>query len=71
MNQRTAKKTQKHSDHGKEWLVVALIFAVALSIRLIGLKFSFPLLTHHDEIFIMDPLVTMSKGRTLDSGHYN
>ena len=71
MNQRTAKKTQKQSDHGKEWLVVALIFAAALSIRLIGLKFSFPLLTHHDEIFIMDPLVTMSKGRTLDSGHYN
>ena len=47
------------------------IFGIALLIRLVGLKFGFPLLTHHDEIFIIDPLIRMSKAHSLDSGHYN
>lgn len=53
------------------WLIPLAIFIIALVIRLIGLKFSFPLLTHHDERLIIDPLIEMSKNKTLDSGHYN
>lgn len=46
------------------------IYLIALSVRVIGLKFSFPLLTHHDERFIIDPLIEMSRNHTLDSGFY-
>jgi len=52
------------------WLIPLAIFLVSLSVRVIGLKFSFPLLTHHDERFIIDPLIEMSKNHTLDSGFY-
>ena len=53
------------------WLIPLAIFIIALLVRLIGLKFSFPLLTHHDEQYIIDPLIEMSKNKTLDSGYYN
>jgi len=43
---------------------------IALAVRVIGLKFGFPLLTHHDERFIIDPLIEMSRNHTLDSGFY-
>ncbi len=52
------------------WLIPSAIFLIALAVRVIGLKFSFPLLTHHDEKFIIDPLIEMSKNHTLDSGRY-
>lgn len=52
------------------WLIPVVIYLIALSVRLIGLKFSFPLLTHHDEKAIIDPLIEMSKNHTLDSGQY-
>lgn len=55
----------------KAWLIPLTIFIIALLVRLIGLKFSFPLLTHHDEQHIIDPLIEMSKNHTLDSGRYN
>jgi len=53
------------------WLIPLAIFLIALSVRVIGLKFSFPLLTHFDERAIIDPLIEMSKNHTLDSGQYN
>ncbi len=53
-----------------DWLIPLAIFLIALLVRVIGLKFSFPLLTHHDERFIIDPLIEMSKNHTLDSGFY-
>ncbi len=59
------KKAGSHS-----WLIPLAIYIIALSVRLIGLKFSFPLLTHHDERFIIDPLIEMSRNHTLDSGFY-
>ncbi len=59
------KKAGSHS-----WLIPLAIYIIALSVRLIGLKFSFPLLTHHDEKFIIDPLIEMSRNHTLDSGRY-
>ena len=52
------------------WLIPLAIYFVALVVRVIGLKFSFPLLTHHDEKAIIDPLVEMSRNHTLDSGLY-
>lgn len=52
------------------WLILIAIYLIALLVRVIGLKFSFPLLTHHDEKFIIDPLVEMSRNHTLDSGQY-
>ena len=52
------------------WLIPIAIFLIALVIRVIGLKFSFPLLTHHDEKAIIDPLIEMSRNHTLDSGRY-
>ena len=52
------------------WLIPLAIFLIALSVRVIGLKFSFPLLTHHDEKAMIDPLITMSRNHTLDSGDY-
>ena len=52
------------------WLIPIAIYVVALSVRVIGLKFGFPLLTHHDERFIIDPLIEMSRNHTLDSGFY-
>ena len=55
----------------KIWLIPLLIFLIAFSVRVIGLKFSFPLLTHHDEQYIIDPLIEMSKNHSLDSGKYN
>ena len=55
----------------RSWLIPTTIFLIALSVRIIGLKFGFPLLTHHDEQYIINPLVEMSKKHTLDSGLYN
>ena len=52
------------------WLIPIAIFLIALVIRVIGLKFSFPLLTHRDEKAIIDPLIEMSRNHTLDSGRY-
>ena len=52
------------------WLIPLAIYSIALAVRVIGVKFSFPLLTHHDERFIIDPLIEMSRNHTLDSGFY-
>lgn len=52
------------------WLIPLAIYIIALVVRVIGLKFSFPLLTHHDERFIIDSLIEMSRNHTLDSGFY-
>lgn len=62
---RRANKVRSYS-----WLIPIAIYIIALVIRVIGLKFSFPLLTHHDERAIIDPLVEMSRNHTLDSGQY-
>ena len=59
-----------NKTHSYSWLIPLAIFLVSLTVRVIGLKFSFPLLTHHDERFIIDPLIEMSRYHTLDSGFY-
>lgn len=62
---------QRAHAKNNEWLIPLAIFLISLTVRVIGIKFSFPLLTHHDEQYIMNPLVEMSRNHTLDSGHYN
>lgn len=66
-------KSARRSANSKSaiWLIPFGIFLIALAVRVIGLKFSFPLLTHHDEQYIMNPLIEMSRRHTLDSGKYN
>lgn len=54
----------------KNFFIPLIIFLVAISIRLIGLKFDFPLFTHPDENFLMSPLREMSVEHTLDPGTY-
>lgn len=63
-----AQRQEKARSYG--WLIPIAIYLVASIVRVIGLKFSFPLLTHHDEKFIIDPLIEMSRNHTLDSGRY-
>lgn len=57
--------------HSNLWIIPIAIYLIALLVRVIGLKFSFPLLTHHDEKSIIDPLIQMSRNHTLDSGIYD
>lgn len=64
----SAKRLNKPRSYS--WLVPFVIYLIALVVRVIGLKFSFPLLTHHDERFIIDLLIEMSRNHTLDSGFY-
>lgn len=64
----TTQRVKKARSYA--WLIPVAIYVIALSVRLIGLKFSFPLLTHHDERLVIDPLIEMSRNHTLDSGRY-
>ena len=67
----TQRVTQRVKNSGlNSWLIPLAIYLIALTVRVIGLKFSFPLLTHHDEKFIIDPLIEMSRNHTLDPGFY-
>lgn len=71
---KVAKKTStKQASKPKDWktfLIPLIIFILALSIRIIGLKFDFPLFTHPDENYLMSPLREMSTKQTLDPGLY-
>lgn len=62
-----SSKTIQTKSHSL-WFVPWLIFAVALLVRVIGLDFGFPFLTHPDESYFMDPLRNMSIRGGLDSG---
>jgi len=54
----------------KEVLFLVLIFLAAFLFRRIGLKFGFPLLTHHDESISLNPVYGMTLERTLHSGDF-
>lgn len=67
------KTSTKQASKPKDWktfLIPLIIFILALSIRIIGLKFDFPLFTHPDENYLMSPLREMSSEHTLDPGTY-
>ena len=67
------KTSTKQASKPKDWknfFIPLIIFVLALSIRIIGLKFDFPLFTHPDENFLMSPLIEMSAKQTLDPGTY-
>ncbi len=54
-----------------EALFLILIFSISLIFKRIGLKFGFPLLTHPDESVIINPVLDMTRLRTLNSGNFN
>ena len=57
----------------KHWgtiISALIIFLVALIVRYVGLKFSFPLFTHPDEGYLMNAVRDMSFNHTLDPGTY-
>ncbi|NLO71520.1 MAG: DUF5321 domain-containing protein [Porphyromonadaceae bacterium] len=65
------KTSTKQASKPKDWknfFIPLIIFVLALSIRIIGLKFDFPLFTHPDENFLMSPLIEMSAKQSLDPG---
>jgi len=51
-----------------EILVLGLITILAFVIRYIGLKFGYPLLTHPDEMIIINPVIEMTNNHTFDAG---
>lgn len=52
----------------REYLALGVIVILAFGIRYVGLKFSYPLLTHPDETFVLTPVLQMTANRTLDAG---
>jgi len=55
----------------KEILFLVTIFIVSFILRRIGLRYGFPLLTHPDEAFSLDPVFYMTSNKTLNSGTFN
>jgi len=55
----------------KELLFLFLIFIISFIIRRIGLQYGFPLLTHPDEAFSLDPVYYMTLNKSLNSNTFN
>lgn len=58
-------------DPLKEWIILLTVFALSFSIRLIAVDHGFPLLTHPDEVFTIQPVYEMTINKTLNSGTFN
>lgn len=73
MKKKTKRKIQNLISNidFKEILFLFLVFLISFIIRRIGLKYGFPLLTHPDEGFSLDPVYYMTKNKTLNSNTYN
>jgi len=67
---RAAEKLTERSERWKVFLIALGIFAIALILRMVGLKFGFPLFTHPDEAYLMGTLRGMSADHTLNTGTY-
>jgi hypothetical protein len=65
-----AEKMIERSERWKVFLIALGIFAIALILRMVGLKFGFPLFTHPDEAYLMGTLRGMSADHTLNTGTY-
>ncbi len=59
------------NDPLKEWIILLAVFALSFSIRLIAVDHGFPLLTHPDEVFTIQPVYEMTVNKTLNSGTFN
>ena len=55
----------------KEFRTLIFIFIFSLLLRVIGLKFGFPLLTHPDEDDIMNPVFNMAVNNSLKPGNFS
>ena len=67
---RAAEKMNKRSEKWKVFFIALGIFFVALVVRLVGLKYGFPLFTHPDEGYLMGTLRYMSAAKGLNPGTY-
>lgn len=68
--ERLAKDQKMGTERWKVFLIALGIFVIALAVRVIGLKFAFPLFTHPDEPYLMGTLRGMSADHTLNTGTY-
>ena len=73
-NKTTLRKFLQRTWQSIDWQevgILALIFIGSFLIRSIGLKHGFPLLDHPDERVSIDPVVEMTRNRTLNPGTFN
>lgn len=65
--------TNKLDNHltRQDWIFLSLLFTVALLVRLIGIKFGTPLLTHPDEPTMLMPVIKMTRDHTLNPEHFS
>ncbi len=54
-----------------DWLALALLFAAALVVRLVGIQHGTPLLTHPDEPTMLNPVIAMTRNGTLNPDHFS
>ena len=54
-----------------EVIILLIIFAVSMMIRRIGIKHGFPILTHPDEITIIQPVLDMTRLHSLNPGIFS
>lgn len=54
-----------------ESIILLIIFAVSMMIRRIGIKHGFPILTHPDEITIIQPVLDMTRLHSLNPGIFS
>ncbi|MGI6740566.1 MAG: glycosyltransferase family 39 protein [Brevefilum sp.] len=59
------------SSSWKEWALLFAVFVFSLIIRAIAVDYGFPMLTHPDEVFTIQPVIEMSVNKTLNSGTFN
>ncbi|PKO05987.1 MAG: hypothetical protein CVU41_09360 [Chloroflexi bacterium HGW-Chloroflexi-3] len=55
----------------EKYFFLFLIFFISYIIRRIGLQYGFPLLTHPDEVFSLDPVFNMTVNKSLNSNTFN
>lgn len=71
MNFKRANQKINSNPQLKEIYFLTNIFTVSMLIRVIGVKHGFPLLTHPDEGFSLDPVLHMTRNHTLNTGYFN
>lgn len=71
MHQNAIIERVKSFLKSKEFRIFIFIFLSSLLLRVIGLKFGFPLLTHPDEDDIMDPVFNMAVNNSLKPGNFS
>lgn len=61
----------KTNPQWREGFLFLIIFVISFLVRFIAVDYGFPLLTHPDEVFSIEPVFEMTKNRTLNPGTFN